>query len=81
MNNSIFLDKEDVVRLTGTKVRKLQVEHLSKSNISFQLDRNGYPQVLAQSLLQTGTDDRNSFSRRERVKSKPLNHPEEKRYG
>ncbi|MCV2885740.1 hypothetical protein OE749_13660 [Aestuariibacter sp. AA17] len=40
MNSSIFLDKGDVVRLTGTKVRKLQVEHLSKSNISFQLDRN-----------------------------------------
>jgi len=81
MNNSIFLDKEDVVRLTSTKVRKLQVEHLSKSNISFQLDRNGYPQVLTQSLLQPGIEKRITCSRRKRVKSKPLNHSEEKRYG
>ena len=72
MNNSIFLDKEDVVKLTGTKVRKLQVEHLSKSNISFQLDRNGYPQVLTQTLLQPDVGRRASSTSKERVKSVPL---------
>ncbi|MBU2880177.1 DUF4224 domain-containing protein [Aliiglaciecola lipolytica] len=72
MNNSIFLDKEDVVKLTGTKVRKLQIEHLSKSNISFQLDRNGYPQVLTQTLLKPDTGKRISSTSKERVKSLPL---------
>lgn len=72
MNNSIFLDKEDVVKLTGTKVRKLQVEHLSKSNISFQLDRNGHPQVLTQTLLKPDTGKRISSTSKERVKSLPL---------
>lgn len=72
MNNSIFLDKEDVVKLTGTKVRKLQVEHLSKSNITFQLDRNGYPQVLTQTLLQTDVGKPASSTSKERVKSIPL---------
>lgn len=72
MNSSIFLDKEDVVRLTGTKVRKLQVEHLSKSNISFQLDRNGYPQVLAQSIIQSNNNSTKPTGNKERVISKPL---------
>lgn len=72
MNNSIFLDKEDVVKLTGTKVRKLQVEHLSKSNITFQLDRNGYPQVLTQSILQPNLNKRANTKSKERVKSIPL---------
>jgi hypothetical protein len=72
MNNSIFLDKEDVVKLTGTKVRKLQVEHLSKSNITFQLDRNGYPQVLTQSILQPNLNKRANTKSKERVKSVPL---------
>ena len=72
MNNSIFLDKEDVVKLTVTKVRKLQVEHLSKSNITFQLDRNGYPQVLKQSILQPNLNKRANTKSKERVKSVPL---------
>lgn len=75
MNNSIFLDKEDVVRLTGTKVRKLQVEHLSKSNISFQLDRSGYPQVLAQSIVQSNNITQFTGNK-ERVISKPLRQAE-----
>ena len=76
MNSSIFLDKEDVVRLTGTKVRKLQVEHLSKSNISFQLDRNGYPQVLAQSIVQSNNNSTKLTGNKERVISKPLRQAE-----
>jgi hypothetical protein len=75
MNSSIFLDKEDVVRLTGTKVRKLQVEHLSKSNISFKLDRNGYPQVVAQSIVQSNNSTKFNGNK-ERVISKPLKQAE-----
>ena len=58
--------------LSNSLVRKLQVEHLSKSNITFQLDRNGYPQVLTQSILQPGLNKRASTKPKERVKSIPL---------
>lgn len=50
MVDSIFLESSDVERLTGTKVKKLQLQHLSKSKIPFQLDRNGNPLVLKETL-------------------------------
>jgi hypothetical protein len=49
---SELLDKADIEKLTGTKVRKLQIEHLVKSNIAFWEDRNGYPQVFREPLIQ-----------------------------
>ena len=50
MTDSIFLDFGDMERLTGTKVKRLQIEHLLKIKIPFQLDRNGAPLVLKGSL-------------------------------
>jgi hypothetical protein len=58
--------------LSNSLVRKLQVEHLSKSNITFQLDRNGYLQVLTQSILQPNLNKRANTKSKERVKSIPL---------
>ena len=72
MITSIFIEKDDLVKLTGTKIRKLQIEHLAKSNIPFQQDRNGYPQVLLDSITSLYGTTPKTAKRQMRVNPEPL---------
>lgn len=77
MQPSIFIEKDDVVKLTGTKIRKLQIEHLLKSNIPFKQDRNGYPLILLDSIKPTSTQTVKTPRRKIRVNPTPLNGQKE----
>ena len=73
MQTSIFIEKHDIEKLTGTKIRKLQIEHLVKSNIPFKQDRNGYPQVLVNSISDSKISTPTTSRRQVRVNLTPLN--------
>lgn len=81
MNSSIFIENEDLVKLTGTKIRKLQVAHLVKSDIPFKQDRNGYPLVLLNSITASTLATSKTAKRQVRVNPTPLNNVKENNNG
>lgn len=52
MISSMFLSKDEVEQLTGTKLRKLQIEHLARMKIPFSIDRKGEPVLCRDAVAQ-----------------------------
>jgi hypothetical protein len=73
MNNSIFLHQLDLIRLTGTKIKKLQIEHLSRCKIPFKVDRNGCPLVIKDNLLECSSSNIQIKRKTPSVNFTPLN--------
>ena len=45
MSSSLFLSKDDVIALTGRKVKKLQIEMLKRMALPFWVNAIGHPMV------------------------------------
>lgn len=41
-----FLDDDDLIKLTGFKMKSLQINHLKEQAIPFKVNRTGHPVVL-----------------------------------
>jgi len=47
---SIFLDDDEIAKLTGRKIKSLQIETLRKQGVPFRINATGHP-VVARSAI------------------------------
>lgn len=53
MSTSLFLEDDDLVRLTGWKIKKKQIEALRRMGVAFFINGTGHP-VVAKAVVEGG---------------------------